>query len=108
MIVYNRTTERATELQASLPKGKVTVAGTIEEAVSKADIVFTCLGSDKAVKDTIATAVKEDVKGKLFVDSSTVHPETTEELAKTVKAHGASFVACPGRISVAILHSSIR
>lgn len=96
LIVYNRTPQRAKELSASLPSGKSTVVTSIEEAVSKSDIIFTCVGDDKAITETIETAVKGDVKGKLFVDCSTVHPDTTDKLAKTIEGKGAQFVACPG------------
>ena len=85
------------DLQAKLPEGKSTVASTIDDAVTKSDIIFTCLGDDAAITDTIATAVQGDVKGKLFVDCSTVHPDTTNMLSKTIEAQGAHFVACPGR-----------
>ena len=96
LIMFNRTTKRATELQEKLPSGKSSVASSVDEAVSKSDIIFTCLGDDPAVRDTIATATKGDVKGKLFVDCSTIHPDTTNMLAKSIEAQGASFVACPG------------
>ena len=100
LIIFNRTTKRATDLQAKLPKGKSTVVEELGEGVAKADIIFTCLGDDKAITDTISTAMKGDVKGKLFVDCSTVHPDTTDKLAKTVEEHGAHFVACPGSPSI--------
>ena len=97
LIIYNRTTQRATNLEDELGDDKVTVAKTIGEALSQSDIVFTCLGDDAAVKDMIATAVKGDVRSKLFVDCSTVHPDTTTELAKEIESHGGHFVACPGK-----------
>lgn len=93
LIIFNRTQKRATDLNAKLPAGKSTIASGLEEAVSKADIIFTCLGDDNAVKDTIAAAIKGNVKGKLFVDCSTVHPDTTNLLAKSIKAQGAELVA---------------
>ena len=96
LIIFNRTQKRATDLDAKLPSGKSVVASSLEEAVSKGDIIFTCLGDDAAIKDTIATAVKGNVKGKLFVDCSTVHPDTTNMLAKSIQAQGAEMVACPG------------
>ena len=98
LIIFNRTQKRATDLSSTLPSGKSTVVVTIDEAVSKSDIIFTCVGDDKAIKDTIETAVKGDVKGKLFVDCSTVHPDTTNALAETVESKGAQFVACPGML----------
>ena len=95
LIIFNRTKQQADDLSAKLTQGKSTVASSLEEAVSKGDIIFTCLGDDSAVQNTYATAVKGNVKGKLFVDCSTVHPETTEALVKAVTAKGAEFVACP-------------
>jgi len=95
LIVYNRTKKRAEELSSKLPSGKTTVADSVEEAVAKADIIFTCLGDDKAITSTIDAAIKGDVKGKLFVDCSTVHPDTTNGLAKTLNGKGAEFVASP-------------
>jgi 3-hydroxyisobutyrate dehydrogenase-like beta-hydroxyacid dehydrogenase len=95
LIIFNRTQKRADDLSKTLPSGKSTVASTIDEAVSKADIIFTCVGDDLAINDTISTALKGNSKGKLFVDCSTVHPDTTEGLAKKITAAGAEFVACP-------------
>jgi len=95
LIIFNRTQKRATDLNAKLPSGKSTVATSLDEAVSKADIIFTCLGDDAAIIDTIYAAVKGDVKGKLFVDCSTIHPDTTNMLAKSIQGQGAEMVACP-------------
>ena len=93
LIIFNRTQKRATDFNEKLPPGKTTIASDLGEAVSKADIIFTCLGDDAAIKDTIATAVEGNVKGKLFVDCSTVHPDTTNSLAKTIQAQGGELVA---------------
>ena len=104
LMIFNRTTKRATDLKEKLPSGKSIVVSSIDEAVSKSDIIFICLGDDPAVKDTIATAVKGNVKGKLFVDCSTIHPDTTNELAKLIEGHGAQFVACPGTHSHSVCY----
>ena len=95
LIIYNRTTKRAEDLSAKLGSGKTKVVSTVGEAIAPSDIIFTCLGDDKAISDLIATAIKSDVKGKLFVDCSTVHPNTTNALSKTITGKGAHFVACP-------------
>jgi len=95
LIIFNRTKKRAADLSKSLPSGKSTVASSVEDAVSKSDIIFTCVGDDAAINETIDTALKGNAKGKLFVDCSTVHPDTTEGLAEKITAHGAEFVACP-------------
>lgn len=96
LIIFNRTRQRATDLNSKLPFNKSTVASNLDEAVSKADIIFTCLGDDAAIIDTVSAAVQGNVEGKLFVDCSTVHPDTTNMLAKTIQGQGAELVACPG------------
>lgn len=55
-----------------------------------------CRGDDAAVKDTVVTMIEGDVRGKLFVDCSTIHPDTTDMVAKSIEARFAQFVACPG------------
>lgn len=95
VIIFNRTNSRAEDLSKKLGSG-VKVASSIDEAVSAADIIFTCVGDDKAIEETISAALEGNPKGKLFVDCSTVHPDTTDKLAKIVTAAGAEFVACPG------------
>lgn len=95
LIIFNRTRKRAEELSKSLPSGKAIVAPSIEDAVSKSDIIFTCVGDDAALAETIDTALKGNSKGKLFVDCSTVHPDTTEEIAKKIAEASSEFVACP-------------
>jgi 3-hydroxyisobutyrate dehydrogenase-like beta-hydroxyacid dehydrogenase len=95
LLIFNRTTKRAEDLSKSLPSGKSMVSSSIEDVVSKSDIIFTCVGDDDAINQTIDSALKGQTKGKLFVDCSTVHPDTTEGLAKKIVAAGAEFVACP-------------
>lgn len=95
IILYNRTTSRAEKLASQLGKDKAKVVTSIEEAVNASDIIFTCVGDDKAIEETINTAIKGETKGKLFVDCSTVHPDTTDKLGKLITDKGAEFVACP-------------
>jgi 3-hydroxyisobutyrate dehydrogenase-like beta-hydroxyacid dehydrogenase len=95
LIIFNRTKQRAEDLSKKLAPGKSTVASSIGEAVTPADIIFTCVGDDNAINATIDEALSGSVKGKLFVDCSTVHPDTSEGLARKITAAGAEFVACP-------------
>lgn len=54
------------------------------------------MGDDASALDTFTEAAHlPDAKGKLFVDCTTVHPDTTAKIAKAVEAKGAHFVACP-------------
>lgn len=102
LIIFNRTKKRAEDLSAKLDTGKAKVAESIEDAVAQSDVIFTCVADDKAINDTIDTALKGDVNGKLFVDCSTVHPDTTNGLGKRIEEKGATFIACPGQ------HQSLR
>jgi 3-hydroxyisobutyrate dehydrogenase-like beta-hydroxyacid dehydrogenase len=95
LIVYNRTPKRSEDLVKALGSEKISISLSVAELVKAAEIIFTCVGDDKAINATIDEALKSDVKGKLFVDCSTIHPDTTEELAKRITAAGAEFVACP-------------
>ncbi|KAI0840847.1 6-phosphogluconate dehydrogenase 2 [Hypoxylon sp. FL0890] len=95
VILYNRTRKRAEELAAKLPKGKTEVVESVEEGLKKADIIFTIVSNDAAVNGVFDTLLKGDVSGKLFIDCSTIAPETTEEVAKLVTDKGAQFVASP-------------
>lgn len=96
LIIYNRTKKRSEDLSAKLGPGKTKVVDSMEQAAAEADIIFTCLGDDASVTSAIVdTMIKGDVKGKLFVDCSTIHPDTTDSIAEAVKAAGARFVASP-------------
>jgi len=93
LILYNRTTQRAQELSSKI--GHSTVAATIADAASPADLIFYCLGDDRAVLSTLDEILETGVKDKVLVDCSTVHPDTTAQEARMIESHGGSFVACP-------------
>lgn len=65
-------------------------------AVSEA--VITIVSEDSAVRSIYAGEngyLKADIRGKLFVEMTTVQPMTARELAPLVEAKGASFVESP-------------
>jgi 3-hydroxyisobutyrate dehydrogenase-like beta-hydroxyacid dehydrogenase len=95
--VYNRTTARTEKLVSSLPSGKAKVVTSVPEAVEHADIVFLCVANDAAVEETVSASLQasSNAKGKLFVDCSTIHPDTTEKIAKQILEAGHHFVASP-------------
>lgn len=100
LIIYNRTKKRSDDLAAKIEsdigRGKTKVVDTINDAIKESDIIMMCLGDDAAVNEAVDTMLQEDVKGKLIVDCSTVHPDTTNALEKKITAKGAEFVAMPG------------
>ncbi|KAI9670945.1 MAG: hypothetical protein M1831_005030 [Alyxoria varia] len=95
LILFNRTRKRADDLADKLEPEKTRVVGETSQAVDAADIIFTCVGDDKAINEIIDTICKQNIKLKLIVDCSTVHPNTTNALSKNVIASGGNFVASP-------------
>ncbi|KAL2159964.1 hypothetical protein VTH06DRAFT_2097 [Thermothelomyces fergusii] len=96
VLIYNRTKQRSIEFAEKLPAGKTEISDSVPEGVARADVIFTILAKDdivEAMAETILEAV--DVKGKLFVDCSTIHPDTTARVAKRFLERGAEFVAAP-------------
>lgn len=100
LIIYNRTIKRCQDLQDSLDDPTLLrVAESIEEAIGAADIIFTSLSSDASVNLIIGSALQTPggVKGKLFVETSTILPETSDDVAQRVRDAGAEFIAAPGK-----------
>ena len=95
VLIYNRSIKRAQDLSNRLPAGKTQVVENLADAAAKADVIFTCITNDEVVQEVIGNLVKGDVKGKLFIECSTIHPDATEAVAKSVTDQGAEFVAVP-------------
>ena len=94
LILWNRTRQRAEDHGRKL--AHCIIAETVTDAVTQADIIWCCLQDQEAVTETFADILKLDLRGKLFVESSTVLPDTTNRIAKQVGEAGAEFVAMPG------------
>src|SRR5580704_136766 len=92
--VWNRTAAKAQELEAA----GATVAASPRELASNADIVITML-TDAAAIDAIYEGdnglLAGAVRGKVFVEMSTVRPDIERVLAARVRARGAALVDCP-------------
>jgi 3-hydroxyisobutyrate dehydrogenase len=91
--VWNRTAARAQAL--GLPTSE-----SLNDLVSRSEIIITMLADGSAVKDVYAQ-LSGDLKGKLFIDMSTVRPEVTIEVAGKLRSLGSAFVECPVGGSVA-------
>lgn len=88
--VYNRTQVKAEDF-----KEKSTVCESISEVVKNAEIIFTMLTNDAAVKTVYEEILQNDLSGKLFVDMSTISRETSLQIANAVKSKGASLMDAP-------------
>ncbi|KAL9116883.1 MAG: hypothetical protein Q9187_006586 [Circinaria calcarea] len=96
LILWNRTYSRATD--HSVRVGYSIVVDTIEKAVDQSDIIWSCLTDQGAVLETFDVILKTDVRGKLFLECSTIAPQVTNRLSQMVIDAGAEFVAMPGMI----------
>jgi 3-hydroxyisobutyrate dehydrogenase len=92
--VWNRSAGR---LQALRDAG-ASVAATPAELAKTSDAVITIL-TDAAAIDAVyngpAGLLAGDVRGKLFIEMSTVRPQAEVALAEKVRAKGAALVECP-------------
>ncbi|KAF3061766.1 putative oxidoreductase YfjR [Daldinia childiae] len=95
LLLYNRTRKRSEDVASKLPAGKTEIIDSIEEGVKKADIIFVILSNDAAVQNVFDTILKVDVTGKLFIECSTIHPDTAQKAADSVAEKGGDFIASP-------------
>lgn len=94
LTVWNRTPDKTKPLAAA----GVKVAASPAALAAAVDTIITILTDAKAIDALYhgpAGLLSGDVKGKLFIEMSTVQPETEVALAETVRAKGAVFVECP-------------
>jgi len=92
--VWNRSADKLKPLVAA----GAAVAATPAELASKSEVVITIL-TDAAAIDAVyggASGLLEgNVRDKLFIEMSTVRPQTQLALAAKVHAKGAALVECP-------------
>ena len=94
LTVWNRTADKTKPLAALGAK----VAATPSQLASSSEAVITIL-TDAAAIDTAYHAkdglLSGSVAGKLFIEMSTVRPETERKLAAKIREKGAAMVECP-------------
>jgi 3-hydroxyisobutyrate dehydrogenase len=92
--VWNRTPAKAAQLE----KDGAIVARTLADLVRASDVVITILTDAKAIDALYSGSeglLSGDVRGKTFIEMSTVRPETQRALDAKVRAKGAALVECP-------------
>jgi 3-hydroxyisobutyrate dehydrogenase-like beta-hydroxyacid dehydrogenase len=92
---WNRTHKVASEWAAFVGSG-ANAAEDILDAVEEADIVWSCLATQDAVLTCFERILQTNVRGKFFVESSTVTSEASNMLAERVREAGAEFISMPG------------
>jgi 3-hydroxyisobutyrate dehydrogenase len=86
MMVWNRTADKARA--TGLP-----VAATPRELAQRSEILISILTDATAVEQVYGEMLQGDVKGKLFIEMSTVRPDVQKRLDKQVKP--AALIECP-------------
>jgi 3-hydroxyisobutyrate dehydrogenase len=92
--VWNRTGKKTKSAQ----EAGAQLAATPAELAAGSEVVITILTNADAIKavyDGRQGLLSAPVKGKLFVEMSTVRPDTERALAIKVAAKGAQMVECP-------------
>ncbi|HYL33609.1 MAG TPA: NAD(P)-dependent oxidoreductase [Stellaceae bacterium] len=93
-VVWNRNPDK---IKPSVTKG-ARAAPTPAAVAAQSDIVLSILLDEPAVRavyDGQDGLLSGDVKGKLFVDMSTVAPTVPQDIAAHARAKGAGFLECP-------------
>ena len=92
--VWNRKTEKTQALAAAGAK----IAPTPAKLASASELILTSLTNAAAI-DAVYNGkqglLADSVGDKLFIEMSTVRPETEKILAVKVKARGGAFIECP-------------
>ncbi len=92
--VWNRTADKTRPLAEAGAK----VAASPAELANPVDAIVTILTNREAIAAVYegpSGLLAGDANGKLFIDMSTVQPETEVALAEKVRAAGGTFVECP-------------
>lgn len=90
--VYNRTEDKARDW-AQRHSGRTYTS--VANAAEGADIVFSCVGDDRDVREVFETASRTMRKGAIFVDHTTSSALLARELAERCEAAGLGFLDAP-------------
>lgn len=97
LLYHNRTMDRGIPLReiGGIP------ASSISGLVQDSDIIFISLSDDNALQAVVNEMVnqseeRELLRGKIVVDTSTVHPSSSSKISRQLAVHGgARFIAAP-------------
>ena len=92
--VWNRTANKARALAAAGAKA----ASTPAELAGQSEFIISILSNAEAIEQAYHGAqglLSGDVRGKVFIEMSTVRPQTERALAEKVVSKGAALIECP-------------
>ncbi len=90
--VYNRTEDKARDW-AQRHKGRT--YSSVANAAQGADIVFSCVGDDRDLREVFEAAASTMRRGAIFVDHTTASAELARELAAKAEERGFGFLDAP-------------
>ncbi|MGQ0532455.1 MAG: NAD(P)-dependent oxidoreductase [Caulobacteraceae bacterium] len=90
--VYNRTEEKARDW-AQKHKGRT--YSSVANAAEGADILFSCVGNDRDLREVFEAAASAMRRGAIFVDHTTASAEIARELAAKAEESGLGFLDAP-------------
>jgi 3-hydroxyisobutyrate dehydrogenase len=91
--LWNRTLAKAQAAAAN--STGVTAVPSVTDAVKGASVVFTVLRDGEAVADVMAAAIDAIDAGAVWVQASTVGPDSARQLAELARAHGVRYLDAP-------------
>ena len=92
VVVWNRSAEKAKAVSGAK------VAATPRELAGDVETIISILTNAAAIDAAYEGAdglLKGDIQNKLFIEMSTVRPQTEKQLAAKARALGAAFIDCP-------------
>jgi 3-hydroxyisobutyrate dehydrogenase-like beta-hydroxyacid dehydrogenase len=90
--VYNRSEDKSRDW-AQKHKGRTYTS--VANAAEGADIVFSCVGNDRDLREVFEAASSKMRKGAIFVDHTTASATIARELAEKAEAAGLGFLDAP-------------
>jgi 3-hydroxyisobutyrate dehydrogenase-like beta-hydroxyacid dehydrogenase len=90
--VYNRTEGKARDW-AQKHKGRT--YSSVANAADGADVVFSCVGNDRDLREVFEAAAPRMRKGAIFVDHTTASATIARELAEKAESAGIGFLDAP-------------
>jgi len=90
--VWNRTVSKSGALAAELGTWQ---AGTPSELASRCEVVLACVSADEDLRSVVDQTMSGMRTGSVFVDTSTVSPGVTRELAAKLAESGVGYIDAP-------------
>ncbi len=86
--VWNRTIQKAIE-------SKLPYKENLKELVEKSDIIVTMLSDSESVLEIYNQIIRLNIENKIFIDMTTVHPDTAKKISEILIPKKAEFLEAP-------------